>query len=804
MICKYTILLTAAVFFFFTRSAAQECNGTFTGRVLDEANQPMIGATITLSQGQKGTITDALGNFHFDKLCKGAYTVKVQYLGYENLDFEITIDGAVTKILHLKEDVQQLREVVVEDELEHTEHAHNLATLNSKQLAESAGKTLGESLKEIPGVNSIQTGPGIFKPVIHGVHSQRVLILNHGIRQEGQQWGAEHAPEIDPFIASDVSVIKDASSIKYGTDAIGGVIVVNPAPLPETAGIGGTLNIIGQSNGRSGTVSGMMEGGIKNHDGWGWRVQGTAKRSGDFHAPSYMLTNTGIKELNFSVETGYHGQQFGFEVFFSHFNSELGILKGTSIGSPDDLEEAMERSTPLYTAPFSYDIGEPRQEVQHNLLKLSGHVKTKRGELRLQYGFQNNQRKEFDLRIGDLSNTPELNLRLNTHTIETEWETVPSEKWSFSIGATGMFQQNRKVYGTQRVPFIPDFNNISAGLFGVTKVHLDQWTLDLGVRYDYRYYSVAGYDYKNSLFRSTLQFNNISATAGATVGIRENGTLNLNVSSAWRPPHVAELYSVGTHQSAAANEYGFLLNDSTNEVLDIDDVSFKTEQALKFVTTYQHRWHRFILEISPYANYIFNYIYLRPTGISQNVRGTYAYFRYTQTDALFLGADLSGVWRVYPSVKITPKVSLLRASDARNDDYLVFIPSNWYEVAIRYDRPTFGILKNFFVESKTRYVSRQSRAPRVVTVKELNDAHDQGTDPFENDDSNFDFMPAPSGYFLWNVAAGVSVKRENTQYDFRLGCDNLLNTTYREYTNRFRYYADDLGRNFIISVKCIF
>src|SRR5688572_17766857 len=110
MIHKYTILLIAVVFFVFRYSAAQECNGTFTGRVLDEANQPMIGATIMLSQHQEGTITDASGNFHFDKLCKGTYRVKVQYLGYENLEFEIPIDGAVTRILHLNEDVQQLQE----------------------------------------------------------------------------------------------------------------------------------------------------------------------------------------------------------------------------------------------------------------------------------------------------------------------------------------------------------------------------------------------------------------------------------------------------------------------------------------------------------------------------------------------------------------------------------------------------------------------------------------------------------------------------------------------------------------------
>src|SRR5690606_16055597 len=111
-----------------------------------------------------------------------------------------------------------------------------------------------------------------------------------------------------------------ASSIKYGTDAIGGVIVVNPAPLPEQPGIGGTLSVIGQSNGRSGTVSGMLEGGVNGFEGWGWRVQGTAKRTGDFKTATYYLTNTGIRELNFSGSVGYHDEQKGFEVFYSHFN----------------------------------------------------------------------------------------------------------------------------------------------------------------------------------------------------------------------------------------------------------------------------------------------------------------------------------------------------------------------------------------------------------------------------------------------------------------------------------------------------
>src|SRR5687768_4997920 len=303
MTIKHSILLTTAVFIHII-SFAQDCNGTFTGRVLDESDHPVIGATVLLAPTETGIVTDYSGNFRFNKICPGMYKVKVQYLGYETLEFEISIKGVVSKIIHLTEGVRELREIVIEDELVHTEHAHNIATLNAKQLAETAGKSLGQSLKELPGVNSIQTGPGIYKPVIHGVHSQRVLILNHGIRQEGQQWGAEHAPEIDPFIASDVVVIKDASSIKYGTDALGGVIVVNPAPLPEKAGLGGTFNTIFQSNGRSGTVSGMLEGGVKKVDGLGWRVQGTAKKTGDFHTPDYVLTNTGIRELDFSTAVG--------------------------------------------------------------------------------------------------------------------------------------------------------------------------------------------------------------------------------------------------------------------------------------------------------------------------------------------------------------------------------------------------------------------------------------------------------------------------------------------------------------------
>ncbi len=785
--------------------AQTPCTSSLSGRVTDDTGNPLPGAGIILSPGDIGQATDATGHFAFRNLCPGTYRVAVHFVGYAEVTLRLRISGATERSFVLEEAVTELNEVVVQHhDAANTEHATNFVEIDERALSENAGKALGETLKAIPGVTTLQTGPGIFKPVIHGVHSQRLLILNHGIRHEGQQWGAEHAPEIDPFIASNIVVIKDASAIRFGTDALGGVVVVNPAPLLETSGLTGTLATVLQSNGRSGTLSGMLEGGIRNHDGWGWRVQGTAKRAGDFHTPDYVLTNTGIEELNFSAAAGYHTQNKGVDFFFSRFQSENGILRGAAISSLDDLVNAMERDEPLYTSDFSYRIREPRQHVSHNLVKINGHVSGESGEWRIQYAFQNNNRQEYDLRIGDLSKIPAINLKLNTHTVDAEWETHHSENRTFSAGVNGMYQANRNVPGTQRIPFIPNFDNVSAGVFGTAKLFLNTWTITTGLRYDFRNYLVKGFDFKNTRYDASFSFNNVSAALGVTHSLASEQSLSLNVSTAWRPPHVSELYSVGTHQSAAAIEFGLMLDRETNEVRDFDDVDFSSERALKAVVSYMLTKDGVHLSVTPYANYIANYIYLRPRGITRTLRGVYPFFRYEQTDALFLGADVDMTIRLYRYLTAKPRASLLKARDIVSDSYFLYVPSNRYALNLRYERPSLWGLKNAYVESGAEFVLQQKFAPRVVTVRTIRDADANGGDPFEDDSSIFDFAPAPDGYTLVDVALGFSISRAKTQYDFRLAAENLFNQRYRDYTNRFRYYADDIGRNVILSIKCIF
>ncbi|MEP6728435.1 MAG: hypothetical protein ABJC98_21605 [Bacteroidota bacterium] len=142
------------------------------------------------------------------------------------------------------------------------------------------------------------------------------------MRQEGQQWGSEHAAEIDPFIANKITIIKGAASVRHGSDAIVGVILVESKLLEPGKSLQGEINAVAGSNGRVGAISGLLEGKSENKlEGFNWRVQGTLKRAGNFKTASYFLKNTGLTEEDFSLTSNYKNKKenFGAEVYYSSF-----------------------------------------------------------------------------------------------------------------------------------------------------------------------------------------------------------------------------------------------------------------------------------------------------------------------------------------------------------------------------------------------------------------------------------------------------------------------------------------------------
>jgi iron complex outermembrane recepter protein len=772
------------------------CDLSVSGLITDTQSQEhLIGGAVHLLESRIAVSANEAGEYSIGGLCPGKYTMVCSYIGHQPDTVTIQLEQLPLSInFHLKEEQTTLEAVTIAGQKEILPPTQAVGTLQGAELEKTRGRSLGESLREIAGVNTLQSGPTISKPVIQGLHSNRILILNNGIRQEGQQWGSEHAPEIDPFVATRLSVIKGAAAVRYGADAIGGVVIVEPPALSRQAGMSGELNLVGISNGRGGAVSGTLEGGSKKWPGLGWRAQGTYKRLGDVQAANYNLSNSSMQELNFSGAIGYNWDHFGAEAFYSRFSTDLAILRSAHIGSLDDLEDAIDTQTPITTNTFSYQIGYPRQEVSHDLVKLNSYYRfAQAGKLSVQYGGQFNSRREFDVRRGGRSDTPELYMQLSTHTLDVIYEHKERQNWHGSLGMNGSLQDNYNVPITNIRPLIPQYRSTGLGLFWIERWVKERVELELGFRYDYRSMDFKIRDRNQQLLTPQYTFHNTSGSLGLVYRLSTHTTFRSNLATAWRPPNAAELFSDGLHHGTGTIERG--------------DANLQTEKAYKWINTLQFNnlnakeGKGILLEMSAYYNYINNYIYLSPSDVELTIRGAFPVFRYQQTNATFAGLDASLQWLLSKKISFQSKTSLVRAKDVLHDDYLIFIPSDRFENGFTFRLPHVGKWKDLYVSAGATYVARQFRAPQVFSVRQLREAVASPDDNLTIPQNNFDFTPAPSGYLLLNLEGGIALPMKKGHMSVSIGVQNLLNQAYRDYMNRFRYYSDDIGRNFTLRLR---
>ncbi|MBX2968924.1 MAG: TonB-dependent receptor [Cyclobacteriaceae bacterium] len=766
----------------------ENCTLKLSGIVRDSDGQAMPGATVMLNEN--GAVTDAQGFFTFKNLCTGAYTLSVKFVGsrpYESR-IELTKNHQVT--ITLREDVTELKSIEVVGLQTRSAISNTSVSLTEYDLEHQHGKSLGESLKTVAGVNALQVGPAIFKPVIHGLHSQRILILNNGIRQEGQQWGIEHAPEIDPFIASEITVVKGAEAVRYGADAIGGVIIINPPSLHNKAhSFGGEINTGLMTNSRMAFLSGMVEGELSKSKPWSWRLQGTAKRGGDFTAPDYVLSNTGVRELDFSGSLGYKGDERSLEVYMSSFNSTIGILRAAHTGNLNDLQSSIENGEPWYVAPFSYDINNPKQKINHQLLKVQASQKLKGiGELNVLYGGQYNQRREFDIRRGGRSDRPALFMKLFTNVLDVSLD-HDHPRHSGSVGINATYKQNiNETEETGIRPMIPDYRLFSSGLFLIEKVRKRDWLFEAGARYDYQRLNVLAFTTTNDLVKPSFNFHYLSGSLGATYYISPQARLNTHLGVSSRPPHVSELYSEGLHHGTAAIEEGLM---RPNSELLTDKALIRKETSTKWITSLQLGGERLSADFSVYVNAIDNYVFLRPIASRLTIRGYFPVWQYEQTDAILKGADVSLNWYPTKRIKYAGKFAYIHGEDATRNDVLIFIPPVTLANALTYTTDV-GKFKDFFVQVSVPTVLKQTRAPITVYPWDI---------PDYNGERVYDIAPAPAGYTLVNVEMGFKVPVKENTLSLSVAGENLGNVSYRNYMNRLRYFADDVGRTFIIRLN---
>lgn len=723
-------------------------------------------ATVYIPELQKGVVTDQTGAFYFDELCADSLHLKISHLGCQTQVVFLVIKQDTHLHIELDHHSHLLEEVAITAQHKQ-ETTQSLEQIGEARITENASKNLGTLLQNMTGVSAIKNGNGVAKPVVHGLYGNRLTILNNGIPQSGQQWGNDHAPEIDPQSANTITVFKGVSTLEYAGNSLGSVILLSPNNIPNEPHIHGKASYFFESNGLGNGAHAQLQ---KHGKLLAWRANATYKRRGDMSTPTYYLTNTGNEEINGSLQLEKKIGKFQANLYGSTYNTTLGILRGSHIGNLTDLEDAINRDKPFYTNDyFSYDINPPYQKVNHHLAKAFGRYQHNDSIfIEGTYAFQINQRKEFDVRRGSNKNRPSLSLDQFTQYAEAKYKQYFKNKWTLKGGYQFTKTNNENIPETGIMPLIPDYISYENGYFFTLTKQTKKFTIETGARIDTEWRSVLVFN--NDADRTSTRYRNnylnYGISGGLTYHVKQNLEVSYNVGVAGRNPEVNELYSQGVHQGVGAIEEG--------------DPNLQPEQSLKNLISVKHSLNdKWFFDLVGYHQYIDNFIFLNPTGeIRLTIRGAFPVYRYEQTNASLLGADFATTYLFNEQLSATVKLSLLRGDNLSENLPLINMPPNNVFGSLKYEIPSWGKLKNFEIELTNSYVFEQTH-------------YVEGQD----------FLAPPEGYFLLGANLRTERHFKTNSLTLYLRGENLLNTVYRDYLNRWRYFANETGINVVLGAE---
>ena len=779
---------------------SQNCNNSLSGLVTDiHDGQLLTGVTLIVAETGQAVQTNLDGTYSFTNLCNATYYIQVSHPYCLTKGFTVKVSGDTKKSFKLEHHLEELNQITIEGKA-YADKSKTLLehTINKDELERFSSGSVGDALKSLSGVSALNSGSTVVKPLIHGLHSSRVAIINNGVRMEDQEWGAEHAPNIDINSVSNLSVIKGAGALQYSGDAVGGVIIAETSKVPVKDSLYGKSLMTSTTNGRGFSLNSKLTKSYKN--GWYTTLQGTLKRFGDFEAPDYVLSNTGMDERNGSIKVGFNRFDYGFEGYYSHFKNEIGILSASHLGGAKDQVRAISSDKPLIIKDFTYAIKAPRQDVTHHLATVKGFKRFENfGKLNFQYDFQRNNRLEFDIRRGDDKDKPASDLELVTHTILVDIESRLSDQILLKSGLMTKYQHNFANPSTGVRRLIPDYEMYDSGLYFIIDYQLnDHLLLEAGGRYDYshmdvfKFYKTSFWDSRNYnqrfseivvedlgtqiLTNPQPKFNNGSGTLGATYTFGEDYKLFFNYSVASRAPNPSELFSEGLHHSASRIEQG--------------DLSFKSEIAHKVALTLQSDSDQFSFNINPYINTISDFIVNEPTEIRQTLRGNFQVWEYRQTNAQLLGVDVDASYTFAENYRINSQFSLVKGYDRTLNTPLIGMPPVNISNEIVYQNSSFNSIR---LALQSSYNFKQNNYPNTnfeVYIPETETLQE------------VDVSSTPEAYHLLDFSSSIDINlNQASKLTVGLRITNVLDTSYRNYLNRLRYYADDLGRNFLLNLK---
>ncbi len=771
-----------------TMPQAVQAQASLNGSVTDlKTGEPLAGATIFVPSLKKGTATEADGRFRLTGLpSAGPFAVEVRLVGYKTLSRRLTLTGdSTTMTFPLETEVAQLNEVVVTGLTTGStvkESPVPIMTYSKVQWLQTASTNLVDAVVKLPGMSQISTGVGLSKPVIRGLGFNRVITVHDGVRQEDNQWGEEHALQIDEYSIDRYEIIKGAGSLLYGSDGLGGVMSLITSRPPQPGVTQGQILTNYQTNngmfggsamvettGQRGVfgrirVSGKSAGNYRNrYDG---RVYGSAYREMDVNGAVGIAKTWGYSQINFS---NWHQD---INIVTGERDAEGRYVKLVRID--DDTEDV----APVSDAELRGRTIEKAnyQNLNHAKLSWNTFAKLGRGNLSAVVSYSQNRRQEFASTL--TPGQPALYFFLQNVYYDLKYFMDARNGWEFTVGTSGLWQTNRN-QGLEVL--YPGYRSRDNGAVVFFQKKTDRLTVNGGLRVDVRQMHINPlYIDENGAFTETAGNNrekrflgldktyaNPTASVGASYAITPKLTVKANVARGFRAPTTPELSANGEHAGTFRYEIG-------NPNLQ-SEVSLQTDLGFVYETS------ELSITASLFRNAINSYTYSEKIldrfgrdSIVDPARPILTY-RYVQGDAVLYGAEGQVMYNPAGAkwLHLSGTYSLVRSRNlsAQGDSarYLPFLPPPRVIAQIKLTRPELGLfLRNAYAQTEVEHNQAQNQALLAF-----------GTE-----------TPTPA-FTLWNIGAGADVVGRNgrTMFSVYLSVNNLLDRAYQSHQNRLKYFG---------------
>lgn len=791
----------------YLHASAQVCS--LSGKVTDNiTGEAVAGAAISIKDTSIGELTDSTGYFSFCHLDQKEYILSVDYIGYKSDTIHVNLKDGVTNLdVQLMPTDIALKEVIVSTAGVVTE------VKVDRNPVDRMDTDFLKTISSFPGVATMNIGAGVSKPVVRGLSSNRVAVINDGILQQNQQWGADHGVTLNQFDVSTATIYKGPYALLFGSSSPA-VLDIEPFGMQNLRGkqslFEGEAILWGASN--NGQLGSAFTAKWQNHK---WFVRGSYRymEYNDYRVPAssvnyegeeILLTdkrvpNTAGKEQDFSGTVGYmfsKGVTTSFTVNNYYQKTGLFELEHDHEDEHGDEEHDHDHDEDIVDTSHS-NIGMPYATSNHFTVTNNTEWKTESLRLVASTGYQNNHRREYEHFHEHYEGQPvpttdddlAVDFKLQTYTsnIRLNWD--ENKKWKKAVSANVEFQQNR-ISGYEY--FLPKYNQFSGGLAFISIYEpVKEWKFQGGLRYDLAHTNITGFyddvlaaylenqgyeqdivnQYAQRAYGVKRDLGSFSGGLTAEFRPQVEGylSLKLNLAKSLRFPSANELASNGVHHAAFRYEIGNPdLNPEHGYTVDFD-MNYAPNKNLE-------------IQVNPFFTYYSNFIFLEKVTDSPIDLYDEQPYKYSQAKAIYGGGEYKVLWHPFRKLQLTTAGSLVLNRNIDDDNPLPFTPPFTMTNEIKFldDTRSRKELSYYQVSLAHRWYADQNRVG-------VGEEKTKGTN-------------------LFDFSAGIVYKlSKKWPVDVNMQVKNIFNTRYLNHMSLYRRInIPEQGRSFQLLVRIPF